>query len=149
MRLGRSRPADLVLLPLGIGLVVGSAAGGWLVGDSAFADLDGSAGSGAFLASWLALVVGAGAVLEFVQTVTRPAATGGIAACVALSAVTPLAFFVAVACGAAAPLLIGLAGVFVSAVWAIRDESRGFQPDPAGAVTSLDLPEGSARSHDG
>jgi hypothetical protein len=45
--------------------------------------------------------------------------------------------------------LIGLAVIFVLAVWGLRDESRGFQPDPAGSVTLLDLPGRAADSLDG
>jgi len=149
MRFGRLRIADVLMLPVASAVAVGAITGGWLGAGGAFADLAGSNGFGAFAAAWFALVVGAIGVLEFVQTVTRPAPTGGVASCVALCVLAPIGFWVAVANSGAAPLLVGMAAMFVLGVWGLRDESRGFKPDPAGSVTLLDLPERSAASVDG
>ena len=149
MRLGRLRPADVLLLVLGGALAVGVVAGSWLGGGGVFSDLFGSDGVADCVAAWFAFGVAAIGVLEFAQTVSRRAPTGGLAACVALCAIAPIAFWVAVAGNGEAPLLIGLAAIFVCGVWGLRDESRGFQPDSAGPVTLLDLPGRSADSLDG
>lgn len=150
--IGRLRLSDIVLGLLGI------AAGASVLSAAAFEgpSTDLSIFATMPLTRWLMLAVALLAVLDPIAVVTRRTATGGLFIEVALfwlSLPTILLagvrlFLLTPDVGGASldPAPAGLAiflvfaGVFCSALWAMRDESRGLAPSPGAPVEVLGEP---------
>lgn len=152
MRFGRLRLAEIAILLLSL----------ILIADVTLADWSG--GIDESLAGWLAFACGVLGLLCFQQTIGRAVPTGGIAAAVTLSVLGFLAVLVlGLALLAPGPfrgpgsaegpgLAIAFGGcvlLWASAVWSLRDESRGFRPEPAASAEVLALPEIRTTSADG
>ena len=145
MRLGRLRWSEVAILIVSIGLTVDLFAVDWFRGEgssTAERGLDSD-----LFGVLVAVVAGLGFV-AVLQTAMRRAATGGLAAQVALTVACPLVLLVGLISAVARSdgmetaegvwiAMIGTSLLFVLAVVALRDESRGFIPDPGATVLEL------------
>ncbi|MEI6447074.1 MAG: hypothetical protein WCO96_04230 [Actinomycetes bacterium] len=145
MRLGRLRWSEVAILTVSIGLTVDLFAVDWFrpeSGGAAERGLDSD-----LFGVLVAVVAGLGFV-AVLQTAMRRAATGGLAAHVALAVACPLVLLVGLvsASGGGDGLetasgvwlaLLGTCLLFGLAVVALRDESRGFKPDPGATVLEM------------
>ena len=139
LRMGRLRLAEVVMAPLAVGVVVIACIGEW-----------DSNGDGFGFIRLLTLLIGGVGVLSVVQAVSRTSPAGAIACDVALCVACPVVFIILLiseltsdtADGSVQSLAqIGIVGLFITAVWGIRSESRGFKPDPGAHVESLPAPK--------
>lgn len=145
MRLGRLRWSEVAILIVSIGLTVDLFAVDWFRsegGGSVERGLDSD-----LFGVLVAVVAGLGFV-AVLQTGMRRAATGGLAAHVALTVLCPLVVLVGLLSAipgsdgmeTTAGAWLGLLGAFLVfglSVVALRDESRGFKPDPGATVLEM------------
>jgi hypothetical protein len=131
------------MTPLGVGLVLISLTGTW----------DSSGDDFGFL-RLLTLLIGAVALLSVIQAAFRISPAGAIAADVFLCAACPIALIILLISYATSDTVdgsdqrlaqLGILAVFATAVWGLRSESRGFDPDPSAPVETLPAPEKQAR----
>ncbi len=149
MRLGRLRWSEVAIFVVSAGLAVDLLAVDWFTADGgtvAERGLD----SGLF-GVLVAFVSGLG-FIAVLQTAMRRAPTGGLATHVALTVACPLVMLVGLIAAIHGSgqsetdsglwsALVGTGALFILAVVALRDESRGFAPDP-GASCARDAPVG-------
>jgi hypothetical protein len=138
-RFGRLRIPEVLMIPLGSGLVLVSLVGTW-----------DSSGSGFGFLRLVTLLIGSVCLLAVVQAGFRTSPAGAIAADVFLCAVCPIALITLLISYATSDTVdgsdqrlaqIGILAAFVSAVWGLRSVSRVFDPDPSAQIETLAAPE--------
>ena len=139
VRLGRLRVAEVLMTPVALGLVALSVYGTW----------DSSGAEFGFI-RLVTLLVGAVGLVCVAQAVLRTSPAGSIAAATVLCVGCPIVLVVLLISYASSETAegltqslaqIGVAAMFVLAVWALKSESRGFSPDPAAQIQTLAAPE--------
>ena len=152
MRFGRLRAAEIAIAALSLALLADAFAVGWA---------DGAAAGIGHVMTFILAGVG---LTCFLQTLLRRVPTGGIASAVALTILAPLTLIVLLVAlvsagsssgveGSGGPgielAIAGSALMLAFAVWSLRDESRGFSPEPGPTVSAVELPESRGAAADG